>query len=185
MDDLIRASVVEIVRSDELQDYVDQGVLESVEHVYTVKELANKILSHRCTQRCVRRIGDGEGPENFKCRKPDYLKMSPDNTRNCHIPLPSNISSDCKDVLVKIGLAEKPVVNKYGYESEFKSSCRFFHPTRHIPPTNPVDYSNISPVEGKTFCCCQSMQNIQWLTTSGGLNKYICKYIGKNDEITM
>ena len=40
MDDLIRASVVEIVRSDELQDYVDQGVLESVEHVYTVKELA-------------------------------------------------------------------------------------------------------------------------------------------------
>ena len=26
------------------------------------------------------------------------------------------------------------------------------------------------------------MQNIQWLTTSGGLNKYICKYIGKIDE---
>ena len=108
--------------------------------------------------------------------------MSPDNTRNCHIPLPSNISSDCKDVLVKIGLAEKPVVNKYGYESEFKSSCKFFHPTRHIPPTNPVDYTNISPVEGKTFCACLSMQNIQWLTTSGGLNKYICKYIGKIDE---
>ncbi len=90
MDDLIRASVVDIVRYDEIQDYVGQGVLESVEDIYTVKEL-EKILSHRCTQICVRRIGDGEGPENFRFRKADYLKMSPDNTRNCHIPLPSNI----------------------------------------------------------------------------------------------
>lgn len=54
----------------------------------------------------------------------------------------------------------------------------FFHPTRHIPPTNPQDDLNISPVDGKTFAACRSMQNIQCLTASGGLNKYI----GKIDE---
>ena len=41
---------------------------------------------------------------------------------------------------------------------------------------------NMSPVEGKKFSACQSMQNIQMLTDCGGVNKYICKYIGKIDK---
>ena len=40
----------------------------------------------------------------------------------------------------------------------------------------------MSPVEGKTFSVCRSMQNIQLLTDCGGVNKYVCKYIGKIDE---
>ena len=42
--------------------------------------------------------------------------------------------------------------------------------------------TNISPVEGKTFPACKSMHNVQWLTASNGLNKYIYKYIGEIDE---
>ena len=40
----------------------------------------------------------------------------------------------------------------------------------------------MSPVEGKTFAACRSMQNIQCLTQPGLLNKYVCKYIGNIDE---
>ena len=40
----------------------------------------------------------------------------------------------------------------------------------------------MSPVEGYTFSNCRSMQNIQLLTQTGGVNKYVCKYIGKVDE---
>ena len=40
----------------------------------------------------------------------------------------------------------------------------------------------MSPCEGYTFANCLSMQNIQVLTQGGGVNKYICKYIGKLDE---
>ena len=40
----------------------------------------------------------------------------------------------------------------------------------------------MSPVEGYTFANCRSMQNIQILTQCGGVNKYVCKYIGKVDE---
>ena len=58
----------------------------------------------------------------------------------------------------------------------------FFNPKRHIPPTNPTDDINMSPVEGVTFSVLRSMQNIQQLTDCGGVKKYICKDIGKIDE---
>ena len=40
----------------------------------------------------------------------------------------------------------------------------------------------MSPVEGKTFSACQSMQNVQCLSRSGGLNKYIAK-IDENNYV--
>ena len=108
--------------------------------------------------------------------------MSPHNNRNCFLPLPNKQSSECIDTLVKIGLADPIITNEFGAQSEFKSSCKYFHPTRHIHPTNPHEHLNISPVEGKTFSACRSMQNVQWITQSDGLNRYICKYVGKIDE---
>ena len=56
------------------------------------------------------------------------------------------------------------------------------HPRWHIPPTNLNNDLNMSPAEGYTFSNCRSMQNIQVLTQSGGVNKYVCKYIGKIDK---
>ena len=182
VNDLIRASIIDIVRSDEVQSLIDEGILNEYDDVYTIQDLARGILAHKCNPRCMQCKGDGEVPENFKCRKPNNLKISPDNTQHCHIPLPINHSPECVEKLVAIGLAEPIVYNEFGVPSEFKSSSSFFHPTRHVPPTNPHDDLNISPVEGKTFAACRSMQNVQWLTLSGGLNKYVCKYIGKIDE---
>ncbi len=181
-DDLVRASVGDIVRGDEVQDLVDRGILKDKSDVFELQDLSNEILDHKCTRRCLMRKGDGDGPENYKCRKPNNLKISPDNTKHCHIPISRQPSPDCVDKLVEIGMAEPIVYNENGYPSEFKSYHKFFHPTRHIPPTNPNDYRNISPVEGYTFAALRSMQNIQCLTQSGGLNKYVCKYIGKIDE---
>lgn len=83
--DLIRASVVDIIRSDEVQNLIDEGILDDYNDVYTIQDLAKGILAHRCSPRCLRRVGCGEGPENFKCRKPNNLKISPDNTQHCFI----------------------------------------------------------------------------------------------------
>ena len=65
---------------------------------------------------------------------------------------------------------------------KWKIKLSFLHPRRHIPPTNPNNDINMSPVEGYTFSNFRSMQNIQYLTQTGGVNKYVCKYIGKIDE---
>ena len=40
----------------------------------------------------------------------------------------------------------------------------------------------MSPVNGRLFAATKSMQNIQFLTNSNGVNTYLCKYIGKIDE---
>ena len=73
-------------------------------------------------------------------------------------------------------------VNEHGYVKKWKSKLAFLHPQQHIPPTNPNYDINMSPVEGYTFANCRSMQNIQILTQCGGVNKYVCKYIGKVDK---
>ena len=94
----------------------------------------------------------------------------------------NDYSLECLERLVQIGLVDPLEVSEEGYEVPFKSNDSYFHPKRHVPPTNPSNDMNISPVDGYTFSVCKSMQNVQLLTECGGVNKYVCKYIGKIDE---
>ena len=63
--------------------------------------------------------------------------------------MPRQPSSYCIEKMIKIGLASPITYNENGFPSEFKCSHPFFHPTCHLPPTNPNDDINMSPVEGK------------------------------------
>ena len=119
---------------------------------------------------------------SFKCRKLNNLKMSKDNTKLPFMSFNNDLPQNCIDRLVKIGVVEPVVQNEFGYRKEIKSKLSFLHPKRHIPPTNSSDDINMSPCEGYTFANCLSMHNIQVLTQGGGVNKDICKYIGKPDE---
>ena len=65
-----------------------------------------------------------------------------------------------KGILSKLNLANEINVNRHGVESEFKCIETVFHPSRHVTPTNPNGYIHMSPIEAKTFCACQPMQNI-------------------------
>ena len=82
--ELIRSYFVDIVRVDEVQSLVDEEILGNDDDIYVVQEFSEEILSHKCTPRCLRRIDDGDGTENFEFRKPKTLNIIPDNTRNCH-----------------------------------------------------------------------------------------------------
>ena len=129
--DLIRASVVDIIRGDEVQKLIDEGILNKFSDVYEVQDLAEEILSHKCSPRCMTRRGVGDGPENFTCRKPNNLKLSPDNTRHCHVPLGTNYSPEFIQKIIEIGMADEIMCNERGVPTPFKSSHPFFHPTRH------------------------------------------------------
>lgn len=178
----MRASICSIRTHEEVQALINEGVFRSWEDVKDMEELASKILTHKCDCRCLRRVGDGDGPENFRCRKLNNLTVSNDNTKDTYLSLETKRSPECIARLVKIGLAEPITYNEHQVPSRFKSSHHYFHPVRHIPPTNPNNDLNISPVEGYTFSILKSMQNIQYLHCTNGLNKYVCKYIGKIDE---
>ena len=96
--------------------------------------------------------------------------------------LPNDLSMECLKRLEQIGIIEPLVIHENGFVEPFKSYLEFFHPKRHLPPVSWTHDENISPVEGKTFAYCRSMQNIQKLTQTGGCNRYVVKYLGKIDE---
>ena len=182
LDDLVRASIIDIIRYDEIDAMIEKGIFTSFNDIFDIQEKARIILPHFCNKRCMRRISVGDGPESFVCRKPNNVKLSPDNTKHCFLNLPTNFSNDCKNILQRIGLMEQLENNEFDYESENKFYHEFFKPKRHIPPTNPTLDPNMSPVIGELFSATKSMQNAQVLTQTNGCNKYLCKYIAKVDE---
>ena len=176
--DLIRASVLDVVRHDDAIKLVEDGVLEHVDDRKGVIEDAKTFLGHVCNERCKACVAPGV----FRCRKLNNLEVSEDNTKNTYKLLPNDYSDECRECLAKIGLAEQQTLLPDGTLSSLMSHLPFFHPKRHIPPTNPTGDINMSPVEWYTFSVCRSMQNCQILTECGGVNKYVCKYIAKIDE---
>ena len=90
-----------------------------------------------------------------------------------------NLPASTIERLKKTGHAELAETNEFGWSPPVKYNSSFFNPKRHIPPTNPNDDINMSPVENVTFAVCKSMQNIQILTGSNGCYKYCCKYMSK------
>lgn len=178
VDDLIRASLCDIVKSSEIPSFIDKGVFEAVEDAFEVSEDGELFLSHVCNDSCLVRMPDGR----LRCRKLNNAKISPDNTKHTFMKLPNNYSVTCLRILEEIGLTDELEIDKDGNVLKFKGSIPFFHPQRHVPPTNTTNDKNISPVEGYLFTVCRSMQNVQRLVGTGGCSKYICKYIAKLDE---
>ena len=183
IDDLIRADVGSIVRSDEVQHLIDSGVFKSADDQFKLEKLSREILPHRCSPRCLIRIGDGDGPENFRCRSNNNLKLSPDITRNCLIDLPMNLSIPCMEWLIRIGMLE-PIDDLSNFlPGEFKANHTYFHPKKHIPKICRTLHDYISPVEGYTYAVCQSMQNLQSLIQCNGCTTYCNKYTVKIDKM--
>ena len=110
------------------------------------------------------------------------MKESKDPTRHTFKPFSNKYDVAFLKILERVDLVDAVEIDKAGNMLNFKSNLEFFHPVRHIPPTNPNDDHNMSPVEGKTFAITRSMQNIQVLKGAGGCSKYVLKYITKNDE---
>ena len=183
IDDLIRADVGSIVRSDEVQHLIDAGIFKSDDDLIKLEKLSRQILPHRCSPRCLIRIGDGDGPENFMCKSNNNLKLSPDITKDCLIDLPMNLSTSCMERLIRIGMLE-PIDDLSNFlPHEFKAHHTYFHPKKHIPKVCRTLHDNISPVEGYTYAACQSMQNLQCLIQCNGSTTYVNKYTVKIDKM--
>lgn len=56
MDDLIRASICNIVRSDEVQHLINDGILKSVDDHRGIQRDSGNILPHICTVRYKKRL---------------------------------------------------------------------------------------------------------------------------------
>ena len=178
VDELICSSIFDIAPHKVVDDYIKEGIFDRTDCQQKIQAHAKKVLRHYCSSRCQECVGPGK----YRCRMPNNCEDSPDNTKSVFIPLPNELSTEVKERLVKLGMIDPIEINELGYETPFKCTDDFFHPSKHIPPTNPTEDINMSPVEGYTFSICKSMQNIQLIKGTGGCNKYVCKYVGKIDE---
>ena len=129
-----------------------------------------------------KRVGNNGTADDFQCRKKDNLKISPNNTKHYYICLPNKYTPECILKLAEIRIIKHVNLIEGVPSGNFETDHDFLKPTRHIPPTNPIDGHNMSPVEGYTFAQLRSMQNVQSLLYSPVTNKYIYKYTGKMDE---
>ena len=76
------------------------------------------------------------------------------------MPLPNYYSIDYLKVLERTFLVYKLCIYEDGNVLGLKIDHNLFHPVKHIPPTNPTNYINISLLEGYLFATCISMQNV-------------------------
>ena len=111
------------------------------------------------------------------------MNLPPGNIKDKYLSLNSDYIIPSLKSQERVGFIEKlkhyPVND---YVNLFISSLSHFHPSRHMPAVNWNIINNISLVEGNTYIICQSMQNAQDITNTGGCNKYCIKYVGKIDE---
>ena len=53
VDDLCQCSVLEIVRSDEFQKYIDDGIFKSINNYFEMIHDGFTFLHHKCDSRCL------------------------------------------------------------------------------------------------------------------------------------
>ena len=130
---LIWTPTFEIVKTNkDVTHLLESGLLKSVDEIPSIASRANTILKHVCNKRCYIRVGAGDGPENYRCRKMHSVKASPDTTRHNYISFRHEYQQASLDVLEEIGMY-MPISNSIS-NGLFKHP--FFDPMHHIAPCN-------------------------------------------------
>ena len=93
--DLIRVNVLDIVRPEKVDKFIEEGIFTDFNDIYTIYNNAKEFVPHRCNGACLTRKRNGA----FRCRKIDNLKASPDNTKHMYLPLPNYYSVPCLKIL--------------------------------------------------------------------------------------
>ena len=171
--DLTRNNVVDIIKPEEVDKIIKEGIIEHKDYVIQVQLDGMTYLIHICNSPCL-------VPHKYGnlicCAKND--RKSEENTKHVLIDLPNNLSKLCIEFLEKSGLST-PIRNNRNKVVSFKSNLGFF--IKKIPPWK-YDDDKISPCETRTYTACRSMKNIQYLSGSGGSCKYCYKCVGEIDK---
>ena len=138
VNDLVRASICDIVRPDEVQQFINNGIFKAVGDLEIMIEDATRTLSHSCVnRRCLNRVRVEGFPDKIICKKIHNLKISKDNTDHTFIALPANVSAECLKQLTGINILEATETDDDGTVTKWKALHDFWKPNRHVPPRNP------------------------------------------------
>ena len=179
--DLQKNSVLDMFSTnpDDVKRFIDQGLFKSVEDIRPLSKLATELLSHgKCTNRCLMRVGDGDKPSDFKCRKPHPIKDGDSPLTHDFVKIKYKWSAQGLKTLERCGYYKPP--GKGEVEGEF--SHPMLNSTRHMGRVNPAATENLSPVCDEWFAATQSTSNFQFLGGTNGVARYVVKYVVKIDK---
>ena len=83
VNDLVRASYLDIIKMDEIPRYLQEGLFKTASDAREITKLGKSTLGHLyCTPKCQVRVGENK----YICRVPNYLLMNPppNNTREVY-----------------------------------------------------------------------------------------------------
>ena len=169
----IRGSIMDLIRADEIDLLVAEGLLSCAEEAIEVQELARRVLGHICTSRCQRRIGIEDG--DVRCRVTDNAFESPDSSRYAVREINVQHSDKACQVLEELGLfVEDPSGNGYVPVVDALKAVK------HYPPADDWDGKMLA-CNGRLFALTRSNQNLKIMT--GYLaSRYLAKYLALVDE---
>lgn len=182
LQDMIRTSTLEIIKGpDDIERLLENGVLTMSEETKEITKRAEAVLPHRRDRRCIRRIGPGESPENFSCRKPHSVKKNPDPTIHSYVPFNQEYQPHFLETMEEIGMYQ-PLLEVSNATKIGDFTHSYFDPRRHMAPCNWNATCNMSPVIPDFLMTVNSMHHAHILAHIHGLAKYVTKYITKVDQ---
>ena len=176
--DKIRGALADLVRSDEIRELVDLGVIESKECLIDILRDAIKFLNHQCGSRCliVKKKEDGENI--FICKRPYNWLLS--SNPGVH---------SMEEVFVSHTVSALEILKELHFAADHpeRGGIRVTHPQlhmiRHIPKCSKSD-GKFSPTNGGLFVRYPSASNLQ--NANGHcLSAYLTSYITEIDKVAI
>ena len=128
-ENIIRGHIDDLARDCEIQEMVDGGFLDKAEDIWEVQNDASKYLLHKCSDRCMRRVGPS--PDDLVCHVADNYKQSPDHRYHSYSDKQPKHVKEAMDVMLQMNLMEK--ISNAG--DDYKATHLHLSCEKHFPPT--------------------------------------------------
>ncbi len=94
---LQRCAVCDLILTDEIDKYVEEGLLKDLDDWERVIDTADEVLTHKvCNERCQRRVDStGDDEKDLRCRKRHPVFDSVDPIKDEFLVLPFQFSQEC------------------------------------------------------------------------------------------
>ena len=182
--DRIRGFLDDIIRPDEREEYIENGLFENEAAVTRFIEMMGTILPHKHLRRCftLAKSSDDEGEKELKlrCKVPNNFCLNPSPGEHSFIPIQVEHSQEAIHVMQTLGVAKKPSTPvKEGEQLYFEPLLDSLKAVKHVPPAHGNE-GIISPVPGRLVACNPNTSNLQF-TTGYFLSRYLAKYVASID----
>lgn len=180
--DRIRGFVADIVRREEREECIRNGMFPNDEAIDRLLEMLSTILPHEHLRRCFTVVKSEEGSEEvqYRCKVSNNYKLNPTPSQHSFIEVPVEHTQEAIYVMQQLGVCRgPPLTHQCGQPLIFDPLIPQLRATKHVPPAHGHE-GIISPVPGNLIVRNPNTMNIQFCT-GYFISRYLAKYCASID----